>query len=83
MTAFERQHPLAIVHAFSRYILLLLLPLLRSLLLLRGDVVVWAKGAWLDILVLMLVVGFGVAQWLCTTYALQSKGMYVESGVLF
>ena len=83
MTAFERQHPLAIVHAFSRYILLLLLPLLRSLLLLRGDVVAWAQGAWFDILVLVVVVGFGVLQWHCTVYALQSKGIYVESGALF
>ncbi len=83
MTAFERQHPLAIVHAFSRYILLLLLPLLRSLLLLRGDVVAWAQGAWFDILVLLVVVGFGVLQWHCTVYALQNKGIYVESGVLF
>lgn len=83
MTDFERQHPLAIVHAFSKYILLLLLPLLRSLLLLRGDVWAWAKGAWFDILILLSVVGFGVLQWLCTTYALQNKGIYVESGVLF
>ena len=82
MDEFQRQHPLAIVHAFSKYLLLLLLPLLRSLLLLGGNVWVWAKGAWFDILILIFVVGFGVLQWLCTTYALQNKGIYVESGFL-
>ncbi len=83
MDEFQRQHPLAIVHAFSKYILLLLLPLLRSLLLLGGNIWVWASGAWFDILILISVVGFGILQWLCTTYALQNRGIYVESGVLF
>ena len=82
MNDFERQHPLAVVYAFSKYIVLLLFPLLRSLMLLKGDFRAWAKGAWADILVLLLIVGFGVLQWLCVTYSLRFKGLYVESGVL-
>ena len=82
MNDFERQHPLAVVYAFSKYIVLLLFPLLRSLMLLKGDFRAWAKGAWADILVLLLIVGFGVLQWLCVTYSLRIKGLYVESGVL-
>lgn len=82
MNDFERQHPLAVVYAFSKYIVLLLFPLLRSLMLLKGDFRAWAKGAWADILVLLLIVGFGVLQWLCVTYSLRIKGLYVGSGVL-
>lgn len=80
MNNFQRQHPLFIVHAFSKYLLLLLLPLLRSLLLLQGDVWEWVKGTWFDILVLLGIIGAGVSQWLVTIYDLREKGIYVESG---
>lgn len=80
MNEFQRQHPLYIVHAFSKYLLLLLFPLLRSFLLLRGNVWDWVKGTWLDILVLFLIVLFGVVQWSAIRYSIRSKGIYIESG---
>ena len=55
------QHPLAVVDAFSRYILLLLLPLLRSFMLFWSDFSTWISGVWLDVLVLLVILGFGVA----------------------
>ncbi len=80
MNDFQRQHPLYIVHAFSKYLLLLLFPLLRSLLLLKGDVLAWVRGTWLDILVLCLIVLFGVVQWSAIRYSIRAKGIYIESG---
>lgn len=81
MNRFQRQHPLFIVHAFSKYLLLLLLPLLRSLVLLRGSVIDWLEGAWFDLLVVGLIIGAGWLQWYCTRYSLQDRGVSVDSGI--
>ncbi|MGI5892993.1 MAG: PH domain-containing protein [Candidatus Merdivicinus sp.] len=80
MNNFQRQHPLFIIHAFSKYLLLLLLPLLRSLILLQGDVWAWVRGTWFDILVIFGIIGAGIAQWLVTLYDLREKGIAVQSG---
>ena len=82
MTNFQRQHPLYVVHAFSKYLLLLIFPLLRSLLLLRGDVWAWVRGTWFDLLIVVLIILFGVVQWRSIRYSLGEKGVYVESGFL-
>ena len=79
MREFQRQHPVFVVHAFSKYLILLLLPLLRSLVLLRGDVLTWVRGTWFDILVLLAIIGAGVAQWMATRYALREEGIFVAS----
>ena len=82
MREFQRQHPVFVVHAFSKYLILLLLPLLRSLVLLRGDVLTWVRGTWFDILVLFAIIGAGVAQWMATRYALREEGIFAVSGIL-
>lgn len=80
MNEYQRQHPLYIVHAFSKYLLLLLLPLLRSLVLLSGSFLEWVKGTWFDILILVVIISAGILQWLATNYVLRSKGIFIESG---
>ena len=80
MNDLRRQHPLYIVYAFSKYLVLLIFPLLRSLLLLRGNVLAWVRGAWMDLMVVFLIVLFGVVQWSAIQYSLRLKGIYVESG---
>ena len=75
------QHPLAVVDAFSRYILLLLLPLLRSFMLFWSDFSTWISGVWLDVLVLLVILGFGVARWWSVRVRL-GEGLIVRSGLL-
>ena len=70
---YSRQHPLAIIDGFKRYIALLLVPLVRSLLLFTGDPYSWLRGVWLDVLVLAAMVLAGLLRWMYT-------GLSVESG---
>ena len=59
MSQIYRQHPLTIVHAFWKYIFLLIFPLLRSLVLVRQSFVYWLSGVWFDLLILFSIVLFG------------------------
>lgn len=83
MNEVKRQHPLAVVHAFGSYILLLLLPLLRSLLLLRSSFWVWVEGVWQDALVLAAFLIFGYLRWRMNTCQLLEEGVICRDGVLF
>lgn len=83
MYEIRRQHPFIIVHAFSSYILLLLLPLLRSLTLLQDGVWGWAAGVWQDVLVLFAILLFGWLRWRRETYQLLDKGMACQLGLIF
>ena len=76
-----RQHPFGIVDAFSKYLILLLLPLLRALMLLNGDVLAWAEGFWKDILAVAAIAIFGVLTWFRFTYELDDDRIRVEKGV--
>lgn len=79
----RRQHPLAVVHAFYNYIILLVLPLLRSLTLLRGGVLAWVQGVWQDALVLACILLFGYLRWRMNVYQIADGGMVFQEGVLF
>lgn len=78
----KRQHPLAVVQAFGSYILLLALPLLRSLLLLRDGWLKWLSGVWQDGLVLAAILIFGYLRWRMNTYELLSEGIFFRDGIL-
>ena len=83
MSQIYRQHPLTIVHAFWKYIFLLIFPLLRSLVLVRQSFVYWLSGVWFDLLILFSIVLFGFFQWYFTTFKIQEKGLYFRKGVFF
>ncbi|MCI8601240.1 MAG: PH domain-containing protein [Oscillospiraceae bacterium] len=79
----KRQHPLAVVHAFGSYILLLALPLLRSLLLLREGWRGWLSGVWQDGLVLAAILVFGYLRWRMNTYEVLEEGIFFRDGIFF
>lgn len=83
MNQIYRQHPLSIVHAFWKYIFLLIFPLLRSLVLIRQSFVFWLSGVWFDLLILLVIVLFGFFQWYFTTFKIQQKGLYFRKGIFF
>ena len=56
---FQHPHPVQIIRNTSRFWLLLLLPVLRGFLFSGGNLYVWMKGAWMDLLVLVAIVLFG------------------------
>ena len=79
---YSRQHPIAIIDGFKRYIALLLLPLVRSLLLFTGDPYSWLRGVWLDVLVLLAIVAAGVVRWMFTGLAVGEDRVESCSGLL-
>lgn len=64
-----REHPLKILAYASKSIWLLIFPLLRGLKTAHIDpdfFYNWIKGAWFDILVLLIILGYGYIRWFTT-----------------
>ena len=57
-------HPLTVVGNLWRVMFLVVVPVLRGFFLaLGGNLADWAEGAWLDILILLVMVGIAVLRW--------------------
>ena len=62
MNQAHRAHPIMVLEHLSRFLYLLLLPLLRGVAAgLRNGLAGWLAGAWFDLLVLLLIVGSWVS----------------------
>lgn len=79
---FIRQHPVAIVDGFKQYIVLLLLPLLRSLTLFFDDFYTWLSGVWMDALTLAAIIFFGYLQWYFVRILPDERRLEHRSGLL-
>lgn len=79
---YRLQHPLAIIDAFFQYIILLLLPLLRSITLFTSDFYTWLQGVWLDVLVLLAIILFGTLRWNCIRFQFNAERIDSRSGIL-
>lgn len=79
---YRLQHPLAIIDAFFQYIILLLLPLLRSITLFTSDVYTWLQGVWLDVLVLLAIILFGTLRWNCIRFQVGTEWIDSRAGIL-
>lgn len=74
-------HPVYIIESMSRFVLLLLLPLLRGLLSLRSSVLIWLRGAWFDLAVLFLILFLGFAVWLSSSCCVLEDGIRIVTGI--
>lgn len=79
---YKRPHPINIAESTSRFLILLLLPILRGLLFSGATFSQWVIGAWFDLLVLIGIVCLGIVSWYFNTYAYDEKGIYVSKGIL-
>lgn len=77
----HRQHPVKIVKLMSKNFWLLLIPLIRGLISLKGDFYGWVRGAWLDILILLFIVGSAYIRWLFSTYAVGESSIDYRAGI--
>lgn len=80
----KRSHPINIFEKISRFLILLLLPLLRALftlLLSGGGLYPWLEGAWFDILIVLLIIGLGVYNWYVYVFSYDEDGIYVSKGI--
>ncbi len=79
----KRQHPIKIISYISRNIWMLLIPLVRGLMALQWDLFSWVKGAWLDILVLLLLFGSAVWRWSRSYFGIENGCVVYKNGVLW
>ena len=77
----KRQHPIALLKYTSKNFWLLLIPLVRGLFALRFDFYSWLRGAYLDVLVLMVIMGLAYAVWRNVQYETTDEGINISKGL--
>ncbi|MBS1473448.1 PH domain-containing protein [Massiliimalia massiliensis] len=77
-----RSHPINILENTSRFLILLLLPLLRALIIGRMGFYEWLSGAWFDLLIVALIIALGVYGWYSYTFTINEAGIHIFRGVI-
>ena len=78
------EHPLKILKNASKNIWLLIFPLLRGIRTIHLDFDVfysWITGAWFDILVIALIIGFGYFRWIFTWFRFGENEVSLMTGI--
>lgn len=86
MKSYRHAHPVDIVLSVSRFLGLLIFPALRalySLLFTMDHLIDWLRGAWLDLIVIFLIVGLGFIRWYGREYRLEKTGIQYRQGIFF
>ncbi|MCL2013527.1 MAG: hypothetical protein FWG69_00910 [Oscillospiraceae bacterium] len=82
-----RQHPVKIIEGIFKYLLLFILPALRSAaaLMKQGltpDMInIWLQSIWLDFLIAALIITPGFIKWLSVSFVINSEGIFVRKGL--
>ncbi len=82
----HREHPLRIIRYSIRNIWLLVFPLLRSIFSLRAApeaFLHWTYGTWFDLLILLLILGFGWLRWYFRIFSIENGDLCVREGIFF
>ena len=86
MKRLYHEHPIRIIKYSVKNIWLLIFPLLRGLNAIRLDrdrMYEWLRGAWFDILILVLIVIFGFLRWICSVVEISPYGITHTDGIVF
>ncbi|MEG0429237.1 MAG: hypothetical protein RR639_05445 [Hydrogenoanaerobacterium sp.] len=79
----HRAHPVMIIEFLWGFVYLLIIPLLRGVITaLHSGFSGWLSGAWVDILVLCLIIALAVAQWRCLSYRCLPDGVLFRQGII-
>ena len=81
----QRTHPITILELVSKYLFLLLIPVLRGLFYLlttSHDFYNWLSGAWLDLLVVLFILLASYLRWHFQFYRYDEQGLTVHRGIL-
>jgi len=80
----RRAHPFTILQNLWRVLYLTIIPVLRGFLgALRGGFSGWLRGAWIDVLVMLLMIAIAVWRWRRVTYEPDDSGIRVRSGLIY
>lgn len=77
----KRQHKIAILKYTTKNFWLLLIPLVRGLIAVGFDLYNWLQGAYLDIIVILLMIGLAVLRWRFVRFQIAEEGVAVKTGV--
>ena len=80
-----REHPLKILKYSIKNIWLLIFPLLRGIWAMKLDVdklYTWLKGAWFDILFILLIILFGCVKWLFSKIDVTESAIIHTNGIV-
>ena len=81
----HHEHPVKILRYSIKNLWLLIFPLLRSVQLFPFSpqaLIDWFVGAWFDILIFLLILGFAILRWYCCRFEYSKEQICYESGVL-
>ena len=78
----RRQHPIAILRLITKNFWLLIIPLIRGLIALRFDFYDWVQGAYLDIIVIVVILFSAILRWFFIKYEVGEKNFIYKSGVI-
>lgn len=76
-----RSHPINILENTSRYLILLVFPLIRALLASKDGFYTWLSGAWFDLLIICAILVFGIYSWYVYTFSFNDDGITIVKGV--
>lgn len=83
MNGYYRTHPISIVFNLGRIFYLLFIPILRGLIsAFRGGFAQWLMGAWMDILVFLVMLGIAALAWLNERFRYDGGHMELSYGLL-
>lgn len=86
MKEYAHAHPIDILLSVSRFLGLLIFPVLRaiySLLFTTNLLIDWLRGAWFDLLIILLIIGLGFIRWQRRGYRLEESGIRWKRGIFF
>lgn len=76
-------HPLTIFANLWRVFYLIIIPVLRGFIVaLQGDLANWVQGAWIDILVFLVMILLAVWRWWVVVYSYDDAEFVLDSGWL-
>lgn len=78
----KHSHPINILEHTSRFLILLVIPVVRALLVNKQGFYVWLEGAWFDLLTICFIVALGLWTWLRYEYYLSPHGIYIRKGII-
>lgn len=86
MKEYAHAHPIDILLSVSRFLGLLIFPVLRaiySLLFTTNLLIDWLRGTWFDLLIILLIIGLGFIRWQRRGYRLEESGIRWKRGIFF
>ncbi len=79
---FKRSHAINILEHTSKFLVLLVFPIIRAMFISNIGFYSWIKGAWFDLLIILMIIALGFWAWFRYEYCLADDGIYLKKGII-